>query len=657
MSSVQKKFLLLAFPSIFLIALDLRSEIETSITSWVGVAGYSRTHKWLFIPVYQNFINLGSPLPLMSHITVSPIAILGALLPVQIVQQLITIIALTVTAALLATSPLSARLRPASTTPLSALLFLPSAHYFIVNDWSENALVSYGTIILLLLLVELNLTSPSNQLRPHLLLWVGALHLSVGHLGHLGVPIYSLAFVGALSFRNQIFRHNLRQNFFLVNICSCVLLCGLIWLPSVEYLLRNQVISNPRPVSLSAQLRDFASAGLKPVVDAIFERDLPHALTQVVAHRGFLAVLPLLLINICVSLRPHQTSRGKRKPYELQVALLVSACFLLALTFMAGSRHYPLRPSSDYQFRDALLPILVFAIYTKPVLTCRPTENKEAFQGPPKGIAPGRRRRGIRLLILVVWLPGVALALSLARPRLDDVSGGEAIGCAEAGEFATIWVDYPLWRGKHPATPYSPNDCSLLQMIEDNQFSIGGWLKMHQTPSDGQPSFELENRTETLELVQFSAVYNPEFVPLSSSDFVFTASKPVPSLDAIASRQQGPAYERCVDQLCVLRLVQRIDAGESILWNANHNLFWDDRLDIAEMNGGLVTTSSNLAASSKLVYRPPSQQKISVCASWSLWVGIPLVSAIWLFAVRRSRRNREICSVDFGRSSSTHGTG
>lgn len=645
MTATNKKFLVLATPSLLLVALDLRSEIETTVISWLGVAGYTRSLRWALLPVYQNFINLGSSLPLMSHITVSPIAVLGALLPVQIVQQLVLTTALIATSAIIATSTLSAEIRPVSMTPLSALLLLPTAHYFTVNDWSDNALTSYGTIILLLMMVELNLCESTDRLRPHVLLWIGALHLSIGHFGHLGVPIYALVFTGILSCSNRIFRLNIRRHFFWFHLWLAALLCGLIWLPSAKYLAQNRVISNPRPLSLPSQVKDFFWMGAHPFLEELFHMSPRNALVQTVTHRGFFAVFPLLVISVITAFRSRQKSGDEPKPYRLQVALLASASCLLALTFGTGSSRYPLRPSSDYQFRDAILPLLAFTICLAPSRKKRLTAEFERCGSTQVQEASNRLEHWGRLLLLACCPLGTAIALNFAHSGVSSDGGIEVAGCADAGELATIWVDYPVWRGEQPASPYHPKDCSLLQMIEDNQFSLSGWLKMRQTPSDGDPSFELENRTETLDLVQYSSIYNPEFVPLSSSDLVITYPEPPPLLDTIASRQQAPAYERCDDQSCVISLLRTLKIDESILWNADPNLRWAGEAGLAGMKGGLVTTAADLRTSTKLLYRVPSLQKLSILAAWSLWLGIPIVTIIRVSAASRSRRDAETQQV------------
>jgi hypothetical protein len=121
-------------PAFFFVFWDFRSEIETTANSWIGVVGYERTTRWLLIPVYQNFVNFGSPLPLMSHISSSPLALVGAVLPLQLAQSLSVAVALFALGVTFTTSPLGAEFRGPLTALLALVITLPTAHYFFVND-------------------------------------------------------------------------------------------------------------------------------------------------------------------------------------------------------------------------------------------------------------------------------------------------------------------------------------------------------------------------------------------------------------------------------------------------------------------------------------------------------------------------------------------
>ncbi|NBV73713.1 MAG: hypothetical protein EBR65_01895, partial [Actinobacteria bacterium] len=261
-------------PALIIAFWDFRSEIETTANSWIGVIGYERTTRWLLIPVYQNFVNFGSPLPLMSHISSSPLALLGSALPLQLAQSLSVAFAFVALGVTLTTSPLGVEFRGPMPALLTLVITLPAAHYFFVNDWSDEVLATCGLYILILVLTEFMCLERTMDFRQAFALWVGVALISLTHLGYLGAPIISLVLLSLIGMTLRVLRGHLKNKFLLILMLSLVAAIVGYLLFDIRYLWENGVPSNPRPRSVRSYVKEALTLGVLPSIQSLRSNNL-----------------------------------------------------------------------------------------------------------------------------------------------------------------------------------------------------------------------------------------------------------------------------------------------------------------------------------------------------------------------------------------------
>jgi len=619
-------------PSLIVLALDLRTEIETTVTTWLGVAGYERTITWARIPVYQNFINFGSPIPIMANIANTPLAILGMLLPVQLVQQTFVFVSFIWASYFTATSGALRSISLTRLTPISALHFLATAHYTYSNDWSELILSSIGLYILILLFIETNLNLNVAPTRQATMLWLGASLASLDHFGHAGVTVITMTILFVGSLRHALFRNWAKRVSTILYLSLLAVLITLIWFPSLNILLQNSVDSNPRPRPALSSLLDLASLGLSTQMEALLGseiRDFPNILS---ANRAiFFGVLPLFILAFRGLLASRK--RPRDDPFRLvHESLFMTSVVLAMLAIFAGSVGYPLRPSQDYFFRDAILPLLIFGI----IIT---DANQMVLQDEPRS-SDSRKRFGLSILALAVGFAALSLSSITAKrhgwfvseSQADEVIPGN---CEALGAGTTIWSEYSpelsgrgnstLWRRNQPINPFRPSDCTILQMIRSDQNSIAGWLKIHQTSSDGKAFFELDNITVSL---------TPGL--LDNFDDVYVYDGRSLQIESLATSDESDDidYVRCPNEACVLRILNTEDGGQ-LVWNYNENLLFSGRGLFEQSDDGFFQFKGPSGQSGIILYQTPLSQKFGALASWALWVGVPLT----IFGISRCSRD------------------
>jgi len=616
-------------PALFFAFWDFRSEIETTANSWIGVIGYERTTRWLLIPVYQNFVNFGSPLPLMSHISSSPLALVGAVLPLQLAQSLSVVVALFALGVTFITSPLSTAFRGPLATLLALVITLPTAHYFFVNDWSDEVLATCGLYILILVLTEFMCLERAMDFRQAFALWVGVALISLTHLGYLGAPIISLVLLSLIGMTLRVLRGHLTNKFLLILMLSLVTAIVGYLLFDIRYLWENGVPSNPRPRSVRSYVKEALTLGVLPSIQSLRSGDLLDATYLLAERRTLFFLWPAMIIPATARLVRLRRSGPLDQHHRAATVLLVTCLVLAALGSLAGSSSYPLRPSADYMFRDAILPMAVIAL----ALTRHRGSRDEAMTNSR------RSRAGVKAVSVTVALIGApALLWTLATASLaDERDSSEANSvCHSLGEEATIWVEAPIWYGEQPDNPLIQNDCSLFQMIEDGQYSVAGQLRMRQTSSDGDPAFELVNRTVEAHPELLTPLLNAHIVRADRSLLSLPELPPEDLAGVGAAR-----YSRCPAGACVLTLERSSSSSVRLTWNHDANLRSSGAANLEDSGDGYLLITGMTDNGVTITYSPPPLQKVSVMSAWVLFAAIPAgLGAVWL-ARRNSSRVRE----------------
>lgn len=616
-------------PALFFAFWDFRSEIETTANSWIGVIGYERTTRWLLIPVYQNFVNFGSPLPLMSHISSSPLALVGAVLPLQLAQSLSAVVALFALGVTFITSPLSTAFRGPLAALLALVITLPTAHYFFVNDWSDEVLATCGLYILILVLTEFMCLERAMDFRQAFALWVGVALISLTHLGYLGAPIISLVLLSLIGMTLRVLRGHLTNKFLLILMLSLVTAIVGYLLFDIRYLWENGVPSNPRPRSVRSFVKEALTLGVLPSIQSLRSGDLLDATYLLAERRTLFFLWPAMIIPATARLVRLRRSGPLDQYHRAATVLLVTCLVLAALGSLAGSSSYPLRPSADYMFRDAILPMAVIAL----ALTRQRGSRDEAMTNSR------RSRAGVKAVSVTVALIGApALLWTLATASLaDEQDSSEANSvCHSLGEEATIWVEAPIWYGEQPDNPLIQNDCSLFQMIEDGQYSVAGQLRMRQTSSDGDPAFELVNRTVEAHPELLTPLLNAHIVRADRSLLSLPELPPEELAGVGAAR-----YSRCPAGACVLTLERSSSSSVRLTWNHDANLRSSGAANLEDSGDGYLLITGMTDNGVTITYSPPPLQKVSVISAWVLFAAIPAgLGAVWL-ARRNSSRVRE----------------
>lgn len=576
------------------------------------------------IPVYQNFINFGSPLPLMAGIANTPFAILGSTLPVQVVQQVLLLGALLVTSFFYSTSQ-SIRLDSYSRViPFSTLNLFYTSHYFVANDWSEVALALFGFQVLILLIIEANLEPFGKPLRRYTMLWIGASLASTDHLGHAGIILLSVIALTAISLPNDFFRAWIGRSAALLNLLLLSAFIAIVWYPSLQVLLQNKISSNPRPRPFKVFVIDFFTLGLAGPGNLEWTFNPAKMFLHLSAFRSlFLFVMPLLIYVLWKFSRLNRPSRSTPTGLILRSSLIVTIS-LAVLAVSGGSLKYPLRPSQDYFFRDAILLVLICGATLATPSLRRGRSVSPIEHGWKPLVGSVLVVFSTFLCLLVAGIFGKSKEILSSHQRSDLIVPGD---CASLGDGALILSEYDpaifgdldsdtLWRRQQPTNPFIQVDCSLLQMVEDGQYSIAGWLKVYQTPSDGKPWFELDNITvsvpkDVLDSLDFYYLYDgQDVIPFSNNNLL----------------ELGVTeYERCPDSSCVLKILTAPRDG-NLIWNFDPDLRFTGSSVIERDPDGFMMFSGSEVGAGDVVYDIPVSRKFSAFASWALWVAVPLAN-------------------------------
>ena len=624
-----RSLLVTASPVLCFMTLAPRTENETSINAWIGVLGYSRSTTWLGLPVYQNFLNFGSALPLMSNISLSPLSILGTYLPVQHVQIcMLALSTLLCANALLKESFLQHHIRYLKTT-ISCILGYPFLHYLYANDWTEFVLGTHGFTVLCCTLLGLLSKSSEPTKTPWGALWLGGCLVSLTHLGYAGAVIFPLILVCLSMGVGSVIQALKRTSRLALTLLSLSMLIGGLWLGQLVHLFNLGVINNARPTSarhlldelltfgLSASVREFETAGFFQVV-----RHLPY-------NRSLFLVWPALLAILWLLLQGKTKTEFSAADRALFRRLTIAIILIFLLASLGNFLSYPLRPSYDYLYRDSIVVLFfLMAGVASGTLTTKPLGRLEGrprlFPQPPNGTTT--------VIALLFILTGVSVGQVLPILVIERSQHGN-LGCSEVSRLETIWVGEDFWNGTQPRNPFRPADCSLYQLILAEQYSVGAWLKIRQTSSDGASGIEIENFVEDANL---------EHLPKGSIDDVWLEVDGKLEKFELETNPEDrnliyfAKVERCVKAECVFK-VSGLDADRkaSILWNYDPGLYSVPKAALTRSADGYIELSGHREGDLEIRYAPRVEQKISVVSAWTLFTLVPLA---------RLLRNRLLCS-------------
>jgi hypothetical protein len=236
-------------------------------------------------------------------------------------------------------------------------------------------LATCGLYILILVLTEFMCMERKMNFRQAFALWVGVALISLTHLGYLGAPIISLVLLSLISMTLRVSRTHLTNKFLLVLMLSLVTAIVGYRLFDIRYLWENGVPSNPRPRSVRSYVKEAMTLGVLPSIQSLRNGDLLDAAYLLAERRTLFFLWPAMIIPAGTRLVRLRRSGALRPHHGAATVLLVTCLVLAALGSLAGTVSYPLRPSADYMFRDAILPMAVLPL----ALTRRRASHDEAM--------------------------------------------------------------------------------------------------------------------------------------------------------------------------------------------------------------------------------------------------------------------------------------
>lgn len=623
---------LVSGPALILTLVNGRSEVESTVTSWIGVLGYQRTTRWLGIPVYQNFVDLGSELPLLSSISASPISILGSLLSVQNVQIVTLMVAIVSVAACITLS----ELRPKNWTQNSfaqLVLLAPIGHYFLANDWTDLALSYLGFFSVALVACDAALMHSFGRNRHFFGLSLGTFLLVIGHLGYIGVPLVSLAALGlSLSLSKALSRgFDVSYRHILFIICLSVL-SALILLPSVLYLLKLGFVSNPRPRSWRIVLFESLSVG---VLDLGFiAREVFAGRLDVVGffYRAFgirsqVWLWPVFVLALLVVRRVKE----RNSPSNVHAALTLQGVAVAGLAIgliplLSSDWSYPLRPSADYQYRDATLIFAFMAVALGGSAAEESRVDRKRWDSSARRFN-GWANLGARWLVAIapVLIASAVVFALWANPGgvhaergVSPIARSDQQVCERLEPDGVVWASYEIWRSVQPGTFQRSKSCSLVALVSSGRNSIGGWLKMRQTVLDGSVDPTLEERVDT-----FDNPFEGEFEFADVFlDWAESAEDGGTELVVhVAKRSVGSqSFQRCQDGECVGTIRTSRVGWIEVGWNFDAQLFASDGSELRRSPRGLLEIYSNRDGQvTEIRYRTRWGQRLAILASWALF--------------------------------------
>lgn len=591
--------LLSVTPAVGLVWLGPRFEAETTLTAWVGVLGYSRAQRFLGIPVYQNFLDLGSRLPLAAQVSSSPISLFGAITTPDFVQAVTLSVFLALTALAAVRFAISNRLLSMFLIGQGALFFFAVAHYFIANDWSEFVIGFLGLYLGLFFIVDAR--ASSFQWHPHhtFSLFLSGLMLSLTHAGYLGVAVYSFAGVLAVNLFSRDFRRFLSKGFLFVILSGFLFIAT--WLDTGIYLLTNEVLGNPAETEVRDVMRDFLTMGIGSTIQSPID---------VVVERVLFFPWPIYVAAFLM-LAKNRKARTPRAIEASSLRILTAAALVGLIAVVSPTINLPFEPSQNYLYRDGCL-LLGFAALLSSVPSSR--ERVPVRSGPLHAMAP--------VCLGLVFLIAIGLS-GVAHKGMVTSAVGDG-PCSSRVEPETFWPEQEIWRASQPLSYGAYADCSLVDIVQQGNYSLGAWLKMRQSLLDGKSQFELENKGE------FTPGALPLFTSLGDYTHVQGNFDKIlrQNIDLVLEDYHSEglvALERCFTG-CVIRVEVPGPGSYMIPWNFDPALTADENHKILPNDFGLIDLQATQAGIVEIHYFTPWSQIVSVGASWinffSPWIAL-----------------------------------
>lgn len=618
-----------SLPTLCFIFLAPRLENETTINAWVGVFGYSRAATWMGLPAYQNFLNFGSALPLMSSVSLSPLTPLGGLLPVQIVQNTALTISTLLGAHFILKTAFVQRHIVYQKTFVAALLLYPMTHYFFANDWTEFVLGAHGFAILSCVLLSLFVDQNQPDNSTSSALWAGMSLLTLTHLGYVGALLFPLLLLSAAMGFKVTFRTIWRSRRLRRTILTLLVLVSGVWSSQLLHLMGLGITNNARPTPFQNFATDIATLGFSESFRQ-FEGFQPlQAIRHLPYNRSLFLIWPAVLVILWVTVLRNRNGRyaGIEKVFLRRITV---AIFMTALFAIFGNAvSYPLRPSSEYLYRDAIAILLLLMLG----VAFRPKTWGRAKLTDSQIVVVhnycGNPATAVSLLVLMAsFVVGQVLPLW---------SGGEDNSavypiCSEIPRHEVVWVRQAIWEATQPDNFFKPSECSLFQMVGADLYSVGAFLKIRQTSSDGEPSDDLQN-----------IVGDPDLglIPKGSIQRLWLERDNVLEMLDFGSRvgvedaRYFATVDRCNSSNCVLD-VSDIREGRinDILWNYDPNLVASPDVKLAKTSDGYIQFSATEQSALQIRYKPPIEQKVSILAAWILFLVAPICILARTFVCR-----------------------
>ena len=594
MNGLTKDFqrLINVIPALIIIWLVPQLDIESKLNSWVGLMGYTRTDRWLLLPVYQNFLEFGSQLPLSAQIGSSPLSLLGSVMSLGDAQRLILSVATVLFGYLVKFRSSPGPEGVAGTVLLALVPVYGLGMYWVLNDWSEIYIAFLGMVLLWALFHQMHEAEFRWTPRQSLALIVGVVFLVLSHAGYLGAPLWTLLAFVVGSMTSASFRKNFLTLSTLARLISLFLISGAVWIDTILYLVGNEILDNARVEPSGRILTDFLSLGLAA------------AISDPLSGRGFIVIWPVALVTaIAFGRKSHkfsQVSKNALKAYFLSLSMLA----LIIASSVFGN--LPFEPSLSFLWRDGA-NLLLFGLVAS-LLSEQPRETS-VFGRSAHKVATAM----LALLIFSAAASAVLGNYILEARGSDRGFSGDTIDCTDFEKGRTLWLPESVWRwGSSRTTAFS--NCDLESLIQGGYNSVGAWLKMRQSFSDDDTSFELENRT-----TDPHRSYDSDFGEIVILCFEDADCETVTGNHAQMDGHQS--LTRCTAEGCVLRLSLSDTSGAQVFrWNQSDGLHLSSStVEIENWTQGELTLKPEAQIREVFLhYEATATQRVSVISHWLL---------------------------------------
>lgn len=614
-----RALLLTASPAISFILLAPRIENETTTNAWVGVLGYSRAATWLGLPVYQNFLNFGSALPLMSSVSLSPLTPLGGLFPVQVVQIILLTVSTLLGAHVMLRTAFIQRHVSFQKTTVATILLYPLVHYFFANDWTEYVPGAHGFAILTCVLLGLSEDPVRSDISTASALWVGASLLTLTHLGYVGALLFPLLLLSAIMGLKVTSRIVRRSRTLRRTIVTLLVLVAGVWSSQILHLLGLGVTNNARPRSLRRLATELYTFGVSESFRQFEGIEPLNVIRHLPYNRSLFLLWPAILVIFWVKVLRHQNVRYAVIE-EIFFRRITLAILMMALFAVSGNNvSYPLRPSDDYLYRDAIVILMALMLG----VAFKPKSWRGAKQGESRIlVAHYYRGRTATVMNLLFLTAGFIIGQILPLWSGGAETSAGSLTCSELPRYEVVWVSGATWEGTQPDNFFDPTECSLFQMVESDLYSVGAFLKIRQTSSDGEIRVDLQNRVgeADLRLVPPGSI-DRLWLERSTGLELFRSEK---ELGGSTSRYFA-TVKRCHSSSCVLKISEiEADRNNEILWNYDPNLVAVPETELLKTSDGYIQVGAATQNGLQIRYRPPIEQKVSILAAWTLFLVAPI---------------------------------